>query len=188
MFLVDSGAEVSIVKPTATEKNAPSPGLNLVSVNGSPISTYGNRIMTLTFDDKTTFRWIFIIADVPHNILGIDFLRQNALVVVFANSSLNNSLSKISRSLVKQVCNVEIPKPFLVTNDYLKMLQSFPELTKPPNRDKPVKHDVVHEIETNGYPCHARRRGQQSPIISRRDNQLCGEEVHATINKIFYLV
>ena len=158
LFLVDSGAEVSIVKPTATEKNVLSPGLNLVSVNGFPISTYGNRIMTLTFDDKTTFRWIFIIADVPHNILGIDFLRQNALVVDFANSSLNNSLSKISWSLVKQVCNVEIPKPFLVTNDYLKMLQSFPELTKPPNRDKPVKHDVVHEIETNGYPCHARAR------------------------------
>ena len=33
LFLVDSGAEVSIVKSTATEKNAPSPSLNLVSVN-----------------------------------------------------------------------------------------------------------------------------------------------------------
>ena len=90
--------------------------------------------------------------------MGIDFLRQNALVVNFANSSLNNSLSKISWSLVKQVCSVEIPKPFLVINDYFKMLQSFPELTKPPNRDKRVKHDVVPEIETNGYPCHARAR------------------------------
>ena len=86
------------------------------------------------------------------------FLRQNALVVDFANLSLNNSLSNISWSLVKQVCKAEIPKPYLVTNDYLKVLQSFPELTKPPNRDKPVKHDVVHEIETNGYPCHARAR------------------------------
>ena len=38
------------------------------------------------------------------------------------------------------------------------MLQSFAELTTPPNRDKPVKHDVIHEIETNGYPCHARAR------------------------------
>ena len=38
------------------------------------------------------------------------------------------------------------------------MLPSFPELSKPPNRDKPVKHDVVHEIEINGYPCHAQAR------------------------------
>ena len=90
--------------------------------------------------------------------MSIDFLRQNALVVDFTNSSLNNSLSNISWSLVKQVCSVEILKPFLVTNDYLKMLQSFPELIKPPNCDKPVKHDVVHEIETNGYSCHARAR------------------------------
>ena len=97
--------------------------------------------------------------------MGIDFLRQNALEVDFANSSLNNSLSNISLSLVKQVCRVEIPpKPFLVTNDYLKMLQSFPELIKPPNRDKPVKHDVVHEIETNGYPCQARAR----PLTPRK--------------------
>ena len=55
LFSVDSGAKVSIVKPTATEKSAPAPGLNLVSVNSSPISTYGNRIKTLTFDDNTTF-------------------------------------------------------------------------------------------------------------------------------------
>ena len=101
LFLVDSGAKVSIVKPTATEKNAPAPGMNLVSVNGSPISTYGNQIMTLTFDDNiTTFQWIFIIADVPHNILGIDFLRQYALVVDFANSSLNNSLSNTGCSRI----------------------------------------------------------------------------------------
>ena len=55
LFLVDRGAEVSIVKPTATEKNALAPGLNLVFVNGFPISTYGNRIMTLTFDNTTSF-------------------------------------------------------------------------------------------------------------------------------------
>ena len=56
LFLVDSGAEVSIVKPTATEKTAPaSDGLNLVSVNDSSIPTYGNRIITLTFDNNTIF-------------------------------------------------------------------------------------------------------------------------------------
>ena len=114
--------------------------------------------MTLTLENNTTFWQIFIIADVPHNILGIDFLRQNVLIVDFAKSSFNNSLSNIFWSLVKQMRSVEIPKPFLVANDYLKKFQSFPELTKPPYRDKPVNRDVVHEIETNHYPCHARAR------------------------------
>ena len=104
LILVDSGAKVSIIKPTAIEKNAPAPGLNLASAKGSFISTYDYRIMTIMFDNNTTFRWICIIADVPHNILGIDFLRQNALVVDFANSSINNSLSNISWNLVQQVC------------------------------------------------------------------------------------
>jgi len=90
LFLVDSGAEVSIVKPTAAEKSNSKSDISLISVNGSPIATYGNRIMNLTFDNKTSFRWIFVIADVPHNILGIDFLQQNALVVDFAKMSLND--------------------------------------------------------------------------------------------------
>ena len=77
------------------------------------------------------------------------------VVYIVLNWVIYSGTPCISCSLVKQVCSVEIPKPFLVTNDYLRMLQSFPELTKPPNRDKPVKHDVVHEIETNGYPCNA---------------------------------
>ena len=52
------------------------------------------------------------------------------------------------------------------------MLQSFPELTKPPNRDTPVKHDIVHEIETNGYPCHAHAR----PLIPEK-LQIVQEEI-----------
>ena len=74
--------------------------------------------MALTFDNNTTFRQIFIIADFPHNIFGTDFLLQNALVADFANSFLNNSLSNLFWRLLKQVCSVEVPTSFLVTNDY----------------------------------------------------------------------
>jgi len=110
LFLVDSGAEVSIVRPTTAEKGNSKFDMSLLSVKGSPIATYGNRVMNLTFDNKTSFRRIFIIADIPHNILGIDFLQQNALVIDFAKMS------------------------------------EFSNITKPPNKDKPIKHDVVHEI------------------------------------------
>ena len=158
LFLVDSGAEVSIVKPTAAEKSLPPNSLSLTSVSGSPIATFGNRIMTLSFGSQQTFRWIFVIADVKHNIVGVDFLKHYALVVNFGRSTLNNCISNSSWNLIKMVGNVEVPKPYLVTNEYLKMLQGFPELTRPPNKNKLVKHDVVHEIDTTGYPCHARAR------------------------------
>jgi len=98
LFLVDSGAEVSIVKSTDNTKS----DMSLISVNGSPIATYGNRIMNFTFDNKTSFRWIFVLADILHNILGIDFLQQNAFVVDFAKMSLNDCCSNLSWSLVKK--------------------------------------------------------------------------------------
>ena len=38
------------------------------------------------------------------------------------------------------------------------MLERFPDLTRLPNKEKPIKHDVVHDIVTTGYPCHSRDR------------------------------
>ena len=68
-------------------------------------------------------------------------------------------LSQSSFPLVtKLVCHVEFPKPFLVTNVYFEMLERFPDLTRPPNKEKLIKHDVVYDIVTTGYPCHARAR------------------------------
>ena len=38
------------------------------------------------------------------------------------------------------------------------MLERFPDFTRTPNEEKSIKHDVVHDIVTTGYPCHARAR------------------------------
>ena len=157
-FLIDSGAEINIVKPTPSEKRSKAP-TQLISVDGSPISTYGNRTVDLCFGGVLKFRWIFVIADVKYNILGIDFLRHFFLTIDFINSKLKSHLSQSSFPLVtKLVCHVEFPKPFLVTNEYFEMLERFPDLTRPPNKEKPIKHDVVHDVVTTGYPCHARAR------------------------------
>ena len=98
-----------------------------------------------------------MIADVKHNILEIYFLRHFSLAIDFTSSKLKSHLSQSSFPLVTTlVCHVEFPKPFLVTNEYFEMLERFPDLTRPPNKEKPIKHDVVHEIVTTGYPCHSR--------------------------------
>ena len=157
-FLIDSGAEISIVKPTPSEKRSKA-RTQLISVDGFPMSPYGNRTLDLCFGGVSKFRWILVIADVKHNILGIDFLRYFSLTIDFTNSKLKSHLLQSSFPLVtKLVCHVEFPKPFLVTNEYFEMLERFPDLTRPPNKEKPIKHDVVHDIVTTGYPCHARAR------------------------------
>ena len=76
LFLVDSGAEISLVKPLPHERRNKQVSNTLVTVSGSPIATFGFRTMYISFDNITTFRWIFVIADVSRNILGVDFFES----------------------------------------------------------------------------------------------------------------
>ena len=62
----------------------------------------------------------------------------------------------------KSIAHISAPKTFLPSDKYLKLLASFPDLTTPPNKHKPVKHSVVHHIVTKGYPSSSRPR-QLSP-------------------------
>ena len=67
-FLVDTGAEVSIVPPAQPDLSKP-PGLNLIVANGSKIKSFGTRRMTLQID-HAKYDWKFQITDVQKLILG----------------------------------------------------------------------------------------------------------------------
>ncbi|BHF68106.1 hypothetical protein SprV_0301113600 [Sparganum proliferum] len=73
-FLVDSGVQISIVPPTPADRRFPSPGLRLQAANCSPNPTFGSLSFTLHVGLRRTSYWIFVIADIPHVILGSDFL------------------------------------------------------------------------------------------------------------------
>nr|VZI46251.1 unnamed protein product [Spirometra erinaceieuropaei] len=75
-YLVETGAQISVVPPTAADRRFPSPGLHLQAVNCSPIPTFGSLSLTLNIGLRRSFTWIFVIADVPHAILGSDFLAE----------------------------------------------------------------------------------------------------------------
>ena len=55
-FLVDTGAEVSVLPPTHTDRKHPQEGFNLLAVNGSSIPTYGKRSLTLNLGLRRVFR------------------------------------------------------------------------------------------------------------------------------------
>ena len=77
-FLVDTGAKVSVIPPSATDHKHQQDTFSLQAVNNTPIATYGNK---LNLGLHRPFRWIFIIADVKQPIIGTDFLRHVGLVV-----------------------------------------------------------------------------------------------------------
>ncbi len=47
-FLVDTGAQISVLPPTHTDRLRKQEGRNLSAVNGTGIATYGTHSLTLT--------------------------------------------------------------------------------------------------------------------------------------------
>ena len=151
-FLIDTGAEISVLKPTLQDKCNATIDRELDAANGSRIATC-NKSMILKFHPNKKFRWTFIVADVAHNILGIDFIKHFGLSLDFGSNALLNSDNELVAKIIKNiVCKVEFPKPFSVTNQYLQLFTEYPSLTSPRN-GKQVKHNVTHKIVTTGYPC-----------------------------------
>lgn len=85
-FLVDSGADVSIIP--ATSKNKQKNELKLFAANGSEISTYGVQILSLDLGLHREFQFPFIVAKVNKGIIGADFLHKYNLLIDIKNKKL----------------------------------------------------------------------------------------------------
>ncbi len=92
-FLVDTGAEISVIPPSATGRKHHKGSLSLQAVNSTPIATYGTQLLTLNIGLRRKFQWIFIIADVKNPILGADFLRHYSLLVDLNHNRLVDGLT-----------------------------------------------------------------------------------------------
>ena len=131
-FLVDTGAQVSVLPPSRTDRLCPQDDFKLAAVNGSAIATYGKRSLTLNLGLRRTFRWIFIIANVRKPILGADFLQHFGLLVDLQRSQLVDSHTQVNVQCLHALDSS--PTPSLVTHvsydDYRPLLAEFPEITK----------------------------------------------------------
>lgn len=73
-FLVNTGAEVSIVPSTYVDRRQSVTSALQQVANGSVMSTLGPRSHTLDLGLRWTFRWIFTVAFVVHPIFALEFL------------------------------------------------------------------------------------------------------------------
>eukprot|EP00731_Ephydatia_muelleri_P007558 Em0003g1806a len=62
-FLVDTGAEVSVIPPLPNERANEQTGLVLRAANDSTIKTFGTRSQTLHLGPRQTFQWVFVVAE-----------------------------------------------------------------------------------------------------------------------------
>lgn len=157
-FLVDTGAEVSVVPASGLDRRTMQKGTSLLAANGSSISTYGMRTLPLHFASNK-YRWNFVIADVSRPLLGADFLRSNSLLVDLRGKRLVDAATFHSAPLT--ATRVSAPRLDAIsssTDRYDLLLAEFPDITTPNFVQSQAKHGIEHFITTKGPPVHARAR------------------------------
>ncbi|GFO47330.1 retrovirus-related pol polyprotein [Plakobranchus ocellatus] len=157
-FLVDTGAQVSVIPPKWFDKHHGQRGPPLQAANGTSISTYGSRNVSLRFN-ATTYDARLIIANVKRPLLGADFFRRHNLLVDLNGLRLIEADTYLSCPCsTSRVAKSELAPIERDSNKFRKVLQEFPALLQPTFTSTAVKHGVEHHICTTGPPVHSRAR------------------------------
>ena len=155
-FLIDTGSIVSVI-PARSFRNLKEPDGQLHAANGSTILTYGTKTMNINIGLGIVYEAEFIIADVTQAIIGADFLaRHNITVNMKAGriESENKAINCVRQTppAVYSVLNTDDPR-------VIKLLSTYPSLSKVPDVYPEPKHDFVHRIPTkNGELPYCRPR------------------------------
>ena len=109
----------------------------------------------MQFGQGIVIPWIFTVADINKNIIGMDFIKQNNLLVhprestvVFYDTQVRvktNSCPKPRMSPI-QVINADVPR------EIEEILQLVPELTATTEKIPEPKHSYEHKINVEGEP------------------------------------
>lgn len=161
-FLVDTGAEVSVIPASRHDKIGKTPKHKLVAANGNPITSFGTRNVSFSLG-SSKYTWPFITAEVERPLLGADFLRHTGLLVDVRGKRLVDAKTFNSVSLQhSQVHKSCIPVSLATKPDekdsYNQLLAQFPSITTPDFKRPTVEHGVQHFITTKGPPIYSRAR------------------------------
>ncbi|GFW53838.1 retrovirus-related Pol polyprotein from transposon opus [Trichonephila clavipes] len=158
-FLVDSGADVSILPWKKTKGECQASQYKLYAANGTEIPTYGLKILTLDLGLRRPFQWPFIIAKVKRGIIGADFLQKFQLLIDLHNRKLIDGVTNLS--IKGEVATIQENNDLSIVNrasKYFNLLKSYPDLTKPNLVNRVVKHGVKHHILITGQPVYSKAR------------------------------
>lgn len=161
VFLIDTGADLSLLSPTENQRRIESENngkIHLFAANGTKIKTYGSRVVELNLGLRRKFTWPFIIADVSKSIIGADFLQHFGLLVDLANRKLIDSSTNLSVDAGEIQASVEKISTINLSDPYSDILREYIDIKKPRIRGNEKQHDVTHYIVTNGSPVNERFR------------------------------
>ena len=189
-FLVDTGASCSLFPHKSTQLPF---GPILKTPNGVSIPSWGESVKTMSFQNRS-FTWSFLLADIEFPILGADFLRHFRLVVDLANGQLLDAKSleclkigpvaKSSLPVFEDDWDSEeetvyaragvsaiLTSVSALPEAYRNIFVRFPEVVNESGKLPAPCKDVLHHIETTGYPCSSkfRRLDEAKLAIAKAD-------------------
>ena len=180
-FLVDTGAQVSVIPVLPNECTTPSlQGPRLQAANGSAIESYGSSSLVISLGGRK-FRGRFIRANVQRPLLGADFLLENNLLVDLPRRRLvhANDLTTIAGS----IWETEPNSPLGITTAvddldvYRSLLRQFPEITQANFSLSSPQHGVLHHIPTRGPPVWSKPRRLDPSKLSAAKKEFEHERV-----------
>ncbi|XP_014787650.1 uncharacterized protein LOC106881698 [Octopus bimaculoides] len=156
-FLVDTGAEVSIIPVSLTSGHRKQTPAFLQAVNQSPIQTFGEQSLTLNLGLRRAFQWIFVVAKLPTPVIGADFLHHFGLLVDVKKRRFVDTMTDLTvRGITARVSTVGPVMLRKETTQFEALLRKYSDITRPLFKHKDIKHGITHHIETTGPPVASR--------------------------------
>ena len=140
-FLVDTGADISVIPPSVSEHKHHKDSFSLQEVN--------NTNSDIRYTTTHVQHWImpqvsvhFIIAGVKTLILGADFLQHYSLLVDLKYNRLVDGIPQLRIQGIST--HTSSPSPLLLPKqpktEFDTILSAYPDIVQPCNTEAPVKH------------------------------------------------
>ncbi|XP_017477074.1 PREDICTED: uncharacterized protein LOC108367063 [Rhagoletis zephyria] len=165
MFLVNTGADVSVLPNSASSRDMRSTTTKLYAANGSTIKTIGEKSINLDLGLRRDFPWSFITADVTTPIIGADFVRFYELLIDLRRNQLIENLTKL-RSLLTAPTFSKVTqiKMFNANDPFADLLREFADITKLAPCGSSTK-------STSGQPVFSRPRRLSPDMLTAARNE-----------------
>ena len=150
---------------------------DLFAVDAKPLTQAGEMDLTLSFDTLPNNKFVhtFILADISHPILGLDFLHNNHIIIDTHSYTVSLGEPSTSFTQIPPLPNVDLDKLSL-----LDILALYPNLISGELHVNKKVHPFEHSIDVEGPPITFRPR-RLSPEKTRELNRQLDEMLRLNI-------
>ena len=146
--LLDTGSQVSLWPPLPTTSQLQQSSVRLTAANGTAIKSFGHHRREIKNGGKS-YTFLFLNAQVPRPILGLDFLQTFGMMLdLRLRRLIHGRVSTRFAAASSPISGVNA----IQSSSFARLLSDFPEITDASRASCSSNHDVECYIPTTGPP------------------------------------